>query len=84
MKEKTIKDIPTQGVFGQFSNHVGHVAAFLDNEDSVASTTECTGLMPTPPTNEAEAHSYANLYDVPLQVNDIEGEKGSGRVWKQS
>lgn len=31
----------------------------------VASATECTGLMPTPPANQAEAESYTDLYPIP-------------------
>lgn len=33
--------------------------------DSVSSATECTGLMPTPPANQAEADFYTDLYAVP-------------------
>lgn len=38
--------------------------------DTVASVTECTGLIPTPPANEAEAESYTDLYAVPKPEND--------------
>lgn len=34
--------------------------------NSVASSTECTGLTPTPVTEDAELDSYADIYDVPL------------------
>ena len=37
--------------------------------DDVVSTTECTGLIPTPPQNEAEAESYTDLYAVPKPEN---------------
>ena len=33
--------------------------------DSVASTTECTGLIPTPPESEAQAESYTDIYAIP-------------------
>ncbi|MDD4237872.1 MAG: hypothetical protein PHT62_04895 [Desulfotomaculaceae bacterium] len=33
--------------------------------DIVASATDCTGLMPTPPLSVAEAESYTEIYDVP-------------------
>ena len=33
---------------------------------SVASTTECTGLIPSAPASGAEADSYSDIYDVPL------------------
>jgi hypothetical protein len=35
------------------------------NSESVASSTECTGLIPTPPVTEDEAESYTKIYDVP-------------------
>lgn len=33
--------------------------------DTVASATDCTGLIPTPPASEGEAESYAELMNVP-------------------
>lgn len=33
--------------------------------DNVASTTECTGLIPAPPVSESEAESYTDLYSIP-------------------
>lgn len=33
--------------------------------ENVVSATECTGLMPTPPHDEAEVESYTQLYDIP-------------------
>ena len=74
MKSKNVNKIPTQGVFGKFSNHVGYVSDFLDKEDSVASSTECTGLTPTPPTDFSQANSYTNLYPIPMQINNIDSE----------
>ena len=41
----------------------------LKNSNDVASTTECTGLMQTPPENEAQAEAYNNIYTVPKAVN---------------
>ncbi len=41
---------------------------WLDETAPVASTTECTGLIPTPPANPAEADSYTKLYDIPMEV----------------
>lgn len=38
--------------------------------DIVASSTECTGLIPAPPANESEAESYADLYSIPKPEND--------------
>ena len=37
---------------------------------AVASDTECTGLTPTPPTDEAQAESYADILDLPLPGNE--------------
>lgn len=36
--------------------------------DTVVSSTECTGLIQTPPANEAEAEAYTDLYTVPKPV----------------
>lgn len=40
----------------------------LQESDSniVVSSTECTGLIPTPPLSEDEAESYDKIYDIPL------------------
>lgn len=43
----------------------------IDKYNNVASGTECTGLMQTPPVNEAEAQSYGDIYIVPEQINDF-------------
>lgn len=45
----------------------------FEDDFSVMSSAECTGLQPTPPQNEAEAESYSDIYDIPLWL----GEKGS-------
>ncbi len=37
----------------------------LEEMMDVASATECTGLIPAPPANEAEAESYTELYPIP-------------------
>lgn len=44
----------------------------LSSVDTVSSSTECTGLIQTPPASEAEADSYADLYTIPKPV----GKKG--------
>ncbi len=36
-------------------------------EAGVASATECTGLIPTPPNDEAECEAYKHLYIIPDQ-----------------
>lgn len=35
----------------------------------VASTMECTGLIPAAPTSTAEVDSYSEIYDIPLSKN---------------
>lgn len=41
----------------------------MNKANTVASTTECTGLMQIPPENEAEAEAYTEIYTVPKTVN---------------
>lgn len=38
---------------------------------NISSVTECTGLIPAAPENEAEAESYAKLYRVPKPENCV-------------
>ncbi len=42
----------------------------------IASITECTGMIPTPPLNDDEVDNYADIYSVPQQsavnANNIE------------
>lgn len=42
----------------------------LDEHMKVASSTECTGLIQIPPTNEEEAEAYCDIYVIPEQIND--------------
>ena len=44
--------------------HGEHVTIYPDAPESVASATECTGLMPTPPQNDAEFTSYQDLHSM--------------------
>lgn len=44
----------------------------LSSVDTVSSSTECTGLIQTPPVSESEADSYADLYTIPKPA----GKKG--------
>nr|WP_319488232.1 hypothetical protein [uncultured Caproiciproducens sp.] len=39
------------------------------NSECVISSTECTGLIQTPPISEDEAESYTKIYDVPKPEN---------------
>lgn len=47
----------------------------MQNEfNSVVSSTECTGLMPTPPQDYDEAEAYSEIYVVPKVENEREKE----------
>ena len=46
--------------------HGEHVTIYPDAPESVASATECTGLMPTPPQNDAEFMSYQDLHSMEI------------------
>lgn len=46
---------------------------FMDR-DIVASATECTGLIPTPPLSEEEAESYSDIYDIPKVENEADND----------
>ena len=43
----------------------------LDIESTVSST-ECTGLMPTPPIHDGEAESYTQLYSIPQTKEKVD------------
>lgn len=43
----------------------------MEELNTVASVTECTGLMQIPPISEEEAEAYGEIYVVPEQVNDF-------------
>ena len=55
--------------------HGEHVTIYPDAPESVASATECTGLMPTPPQNEAEFTSYQDLHsmEIPKKLPSASG-----------
>ncbi len=44
----------------------------LSDRNSVASATECTGLMYAPPEDEYEAESYNEIYVIPKVPNEKE------------
>lgn len=55
----------------------------IDEHMKVASSTECTGLIQIPPTNEDEAESYSDLYKIPEQITDYKKvNKPKGREIK--
>jgi hypothetical protein len=43
----------------------------LSGVEMVISSCDCTGLEPTPPANESEAESYANLYNIPQYKENV-------------
>ena len=59
-------------------------AAFYDTE-KVASTMDCTGLIPSAVTEEDEAQAYAELYAVhPVKPENLENtSKAAGRERKR-
>ena len=59
--------------------------SFMEEQSSVASSMDCTGLMPSLPTTEDEAESYSDLYPVPAprQVDDVEIRKKPIRRHKE-
>lgn len=38
----------------------------------VVSSTDCTGLIPTPPASEAEAESYAEIFNIPQSTEKVD------------
>lgn len=64
----------------------------LEELDTVASATECTGLIPTPPLSESEAEAYTDIYTIPKPENSrnnglqqIEKKPhGKNRYWPDS
>lgn len=47
--------------------------------DIVVSSTEATGMIPTPPMSEAEAKSYTEIYDVPQPKVKIADDDRNGK-----
>lgn len=43
----------------------------IEDFDTVASASECTGLIPTPPVNEAQAESYTDIYTIPKPSKEV-------------
>lgn len=57
----------------------------LDEHMRVASSTECTGLIQIPPTNEDEADFYSDIYTIPEQITDYKKvNKPKGREIKSA
>ena len=49
----------------------GYSDDYLNDVDNVVSSQECTGLIMAPPTSEAEAESYTELYGIPKPENKV-------------
>lgn len=48
----------------------------LFNDDfTVASATECTGLIPSSPETESQIDSYSEIYDIPLATGNKPGKR---------
>ena len=57
----------------------------MDELNTVASYTECTGLIQIPPTDSEQADAYGKIYVIPNQVNDFEKvKKPKGRCKKSA
>lgn len=55
----------------------------MNNANTVASMTECTGLIQIPPENEAQAEAYTDIYTVPKTVNEaVKGKFRHKRIKK--
>lgn len=51
---------------------------------SVASASDCTGLIQTPPASEGEAESYAELYNIPQPTDPVQNGLQSERKTKNN
>jgi hypothetical protein len=47
--------------------------------DNVVSSTECTGLIQTPPTNEQEAQAYTDIYAIPEPSQNKDCQKSKSK-----
>lgn len=48
----------------------------FDDQMSVSSMTECTGLIPSAPVSEPEIDSYSAIYDIPLAGESAKAQHG--------
>jgi hypothetical protein len=72
MDNKEMQGFP---LYDKEENNSGY--PLYDNDDSddttpIASSMDCTGLQPTPPKNEGEAESYAQMYNIPQQTDKVD------------
>ena len=58
--------------------------AIFDETFNVASSTECTGLIPSAPLSGSEADSYSEIYDVPLTKTPADAVHALQNVKKES
>ena len=61
-KNKHNNNIPQTDEYGQFESM---------DAMNVASDTECTGMILTPPGGCDEAESYREIYDIPAEQQDV-------------
>ncbi len=47
----------------------------FNDEFTVASATECTGLIPSSPETESQVDSYSEIYDIPLADSYKHGKR---------
>lgn len=60
-KSKHNNNIPQTDEYGQFESM---------DAMNVASDTECTGMIPTPPGGCDDCNSYREIYDIPAEPSD--------------
>ena len=60
-KSKHNNNIPQTDQYGQFESM---------DAMNVASDTECTGMIPTPPGGCDDCNSYREIYDIPAEPSD--------------
>ncbi len=51
--------------------------SFFEKDQVVASMTDCTGLVQTPPDNQSEVESYTDIFGIPLSSEES-GRRKSG------
>lgn len=49
----------------------------------ISSSTECTGMVPTPPLTEAEVEGLSSIYSVPQQKVSMVDEDGKKKKYKK-
>lgn len=55
-----------------FPNYGDEEEDLFDNELTVSSCSDCTGLIPSSPDTDADIKSYQDIYNIPLAKNEID------------